>query len=47
VAVGRTAEAKIVVKNLSKTNTIYRVNIPKDIESFLSTTNITGQLPAE
>jgi hypothetical protein len=47
VAIGRTAECKVLVKNLSKISTIYKVNIPKEVEHLLTVTARTGTILAE
>lgn len=35
------------IKNLSKVSTIYKINIPKDLEQLLTVSHRTGNLPAE
>ena len=47
VAIGRTVECKMLIKNMSKIDTIYKVNIPREIENILSITTRTGSILSE
>ncbi len=47
VAIGKSYENKIVLKNMSKNFTIYKVLIPKDIENLVSASTFNGSLYPE
>ncbi len=47
LAIGKSHENKITIKNTSKNFTIYKVIIPKDIENLVSVSSIGGHLHSE
>ena len=44
VAVGKMYENKVILRNNSKNFTIYKINIPKELENILFTPNTSGSI---